>query len=1024
MEKEHTVSLREYLRLQRVQTKNLPIDDVYDEFLLQVWDLFELRAMAEEGFRLRKFRAKTPRGALPIDWCEVKKIFDKTSDPPVQLITIIARENAQDVVELMTNLRKVLSRVREKVLLGQIQQMDSHCLRWLVRQPGRTAAEKAGAQQTILGVVRVENFDTLENRVLKDFLKRGLVLATCYLRQYGGRQHDIIDKVRRFKNLCQAGLEHEILKDVRNINELPMPNYVLQQDRLYSRIWRSYYKILQQEDIAEKLWNVREEVDACYQKCRENVAVHCSPNARYCMPLWINSLDGRAAIFENPIWRNELADRKVESPNPFIREDDVQVVDLTHPWGKRNKLIYPTHHSNARPFLQNPYQPSLEEGDEVELADILEKRDKQRLADYFRALYGVLGGKRWIVLVPDDWDAKWLEIVARQLPPEMPRSRVFFLWRSVAAALGLMWKGDKFKEGDRVVVVDGFSATQYNAVELRFRHNSETHEVLPQRASPRLHNVDNPNCQDARFCLRKSIEEKEENFRIGQGAVRVCVGMLTETKFLPRSEEVYYDDANILFEKGIEQYLLKERIGEVAYFDERDALSLVVQTRAEEVCFKTLVTHDECSPGGMEYKGEKVSGGVLSSAAKILSLYLLEGETSDRAFLKKSETDFDEAHKQESEIFLTATLTPGQGLAQVEVVSEVLKKSLRLDLVEMKDSDYTKARIEREMKRHFPPVMPFVEACDEMWNAPAAYGCTIGEIVQNYIGGGVLPSRDTFAHAQPYWKDVGSQNNYTYFFTLGPARTFDDKTMSPVDRLKRENVFGNDPSHREPCVKGVDWGKLFKKLAADYRKNPNDVLRLIAWSYRYDLSCFEFIRKEKYEKYVKDHQALDACEITFCANNFPSEDSRISEILREVLLRIGQGKNGVDELRLAYNLMQFHPLALAEIETKVCEDAMKKLVCGYHKNYSVWRANGRWAGANATQAVGYYIKCMLFLLHKRRSDPKFFYRPPDWEPSKNHHLGEALPTNTPALVVHEQTRKAFIQYVRGEGTIEGIPMGD
>jgi hypothetical protein len=414
----------------------------------------------------------------------------------------------------------------------------------------------------------------------------------------------------------------------------------------------------------------------------------------------------------------------------------------------------------------------------------------------------------------------------------------------------------------------------------------------------------------------------------------------------------------------------------------------------------------------------------LLSGAKILSLYLLEGETSDRAFLKKSETNFDEAHKQESEIFLTATLTPGQGLAQVEVVSEVLKKSLRLDLVEMKDSDYTKARIEREMKRHFPPVMPFVEACDEMWAAPAAYGCTIGEIVQSYIDGGVLPPGNTFAHAQPYWGNMGDQYFYNYLWNFGPTRTFDDETMSPIDRLKRENVFGNDPSHREPHVSGVDWGKLFKKLAADYRKNPNDVLRLIAWSYRYDLSCFEFIREEKYEKYVKNHRTLCAVEITFCANNFSPEDSRISEILCEVLLRIGQGENRVDELRLAYNLMQFYPSTLVEIETSVCEDAMGKLLSGYHKNYSVWRANGRWAGANATQAVGYYIKCMLFLLHKRRSDPKFFYRPPDWEPSKNHHLGEVLPTNTPALVVHEQTRKAFIQYVRGEGTIEGIPMGD
>jgi hypothetical protein len=394
-----------------------------------------------------------------------------------------------------------------------------------------------------------------------------------------------------------------------------------------------------------------------------------------------------------------------------------------------------------------------------------------------------------------------------------------------------------------------------------------------------------------------------------------------------------------------------------------------------------------------------------------LSLNLLEGEQRDDEPLKEMTVTLHEKTPETTDIFFEALMTPGQGLASVLFRADFLEKPLPLDLTELKTSTNTKARIEREMKRHFPPVMPLVEACEAIW-------CSVANSVKAYLDGGEVPSGDTFAHAQPYWGSVDPAGRSSYR-KFGTSRYFDDSTMSPVDKLKRENVFGNSPEHRTPSGADVDWDCLFKRLAADY-KNRNNVLRLIAWSYQYDAPCFEFMRKSFYERYVKWSGDLERMEITFCANNFPPDDARVAGLLGEVISRIGNGIYDQEELRLAYNLMQFHPNAMEGVASEACERAMKRLVADY--NGYPFYVHGMWGGAGSTKAAGYLLKCMLFLLHRRRFDATFLFRSETWSPSG--FLGEHLPTHTSSLENHERTRVAFINYVRGHGSIDGIPLGD
>jgi hypothetical protein len=523
---------------------------------------------------------------------------------------------------------------------------------------------------------------------------------------------------------------------------------------------------------------------------------------------------------------------------------------------------------------------------------------------------------------------------------------------------------------------------------------------------------------DVRFFLEcqidreiPKIESKLKNIKC------VTIGNLNSNNFKKHNGDILHVNMEKLLEKGVDRFLKEEAKNEVSYFDERDALSLVVQTRSEEVLFKTLVSHEERSPGGKLYQGERQKGGVVPSGETKLSLFLHEGEPLDDALLKEIVFELEHKTQETSGIFFKAEMTPGQGLAKIFVSADILKKSILLDLTQLGISDKSKASIEREMKRHFPPIMPLVESSDYIWEA--AY-----ESVEKYIDKGIIPKqkkkneefRAAFAKAQPYWGPVYRDDNMA-LRKYGNSRYFDEKTMSPIDKLKRENVFGNDQHHRVPNNR-INWSELFKKLAKDY-KDGKDVLRLIVWTYQYDLEDFEFIREKFYKKYVKEHGSLGIMEITFCANNFASNDKRVCDILNEVLKRIKTNRFGREELRLAYNLMQFHPEAFENVKTKLCNEVLNQLIEQYNQyepfKCRIWRPD-------ETKLAGYYLKCMLFILHKRRYDSCFFKQKEEWLPSGI--LNESLPSGSPTRLVHERTRQAFIDYVRGHGTIEGIPLGD
>lgn len=1004
-------TLREYLRLQRKKVP--PCIDEYDTFLLQLWTFFELRSAAEDYYDKHRHLAKNRNAALPLPWTEIKRVLvENKTEPPVLPITRIAKNNFADVDELIRNLRKVLSRVREKVNIGRVQQIDSQCLRWLTRQPGRDAVEKAGARQEILAVVRVENYDTIENRVFKDFLQRCLDLSSLYIRVNGQKHegrwkdHATLKMVARFRGLCAAGLSLEIMDSVAALHEMPQPNYVLQQDRLYSKIWKAYCTLLRQEDVADKLWKHRDELNDLYGKCTNGVSVHCLPRAKYQTNIWFNDIDGKRPILENPCWENELAESDIVEPE--LPHNEVAVVDFAAVWDERVELVYPKGHPNAYPYIKNPHHPSRDEiNEEVSLHNILLQKDDKRLKDYLRSYYGLVGGREWIVLTPDNWDAAWIDKVRSAKPTALLSSKVFMLWRSVAAVLGLQ-DGQKRVAGHTIMVEDGYMFPFVNHCLIKYvcgAAGKGKERILPQRASKILHGKD---CQDEerRFWLeQKHGDEKldRELLRVGDERLHVGFG---------GAEENRHD----ILVNGAMCYVEARDRGKVCYFDELDPLWLVVQNRAEEVEFKPLIEHNECHPGGEEYVGRRINGGRLQMSNRKVSLNLLWGQESDTAKLKQIEKEFDEALKHDCDIDFEAKVTPGQGLATLMCFAEFLPEPKLLDLANMRESEYTKLRIEQEMERHFPPNMPYVEANETLWHQAE-------QELMPYLDRGRLTvvERGAFYKPRDYYYDstaLAVQPGLWHCAIQG--RQFDEKTMSPIDRLKRENVFGNNPENSIP-VADFDFDALFARLAKDYNAG-RDVIRLMAWTYQTNNSLFEKARSDLYLRYVEHHDNLSAEETSFCSNNFRDGDVRISGLIAEALHRIVDGIHKDDDYRLVYNLLQFHPVAAQGLSSELCREAFCTIVKERFVEdafYEYNRYGRRWGGKAATMRLGFMVKTLLFLLHRRRYDDAFLRVQKEWKPTG--FFGQSIPHDSPAKATHDATREAVIAYVNGRGSLKGIP---
>ena len=246
---------------------------------------------------------KDEKGEVPVS---LDKIYDyciKRDDkqPPLKIIVKIAAEDFDSLLLILDNPRKILRRDRQLVELSRIQQLDNFCIRWYARQPGYTAEQKAGERQKLMGVVRYESVNTLENRVLKQYLKYCSAEGHRYIRNYRYKYKgtDRILLVQRFIALVDKGLGMPEMAEISDLHGVPGPNYTLQNNVLYRKIWHSFMLLANHISLLELLWKNRHKlfhetariiifsVVDHYQKTRSSI----------CHDIWIKQRPDSAGSF-------------------------------------------------------------------------------------------------------------------------------------------------------------------------------------------------------------------------------------------------------------------------------------------------------------------------------------------------------------------------------------------------------------------------------------------------------------------------------------------------------------------------------------------------------------------------------------------------------------------------------------------------------------------------------------------------------------------------------------------------------
>ena len=250
--------LNSYLRSARKNEENLE----YVSFFSSVIEFYsQLRGVADTENRDNGyFEVTDKRGALPISIETIRACLENgDKDAPEEIISIIAQRHFNLIKTVAESLRKVLRRERNKVNMGRAQQMDSQCLMWMSKQPGYTTAQKAGSKQEVLAVVRHESYDTLENRVFKDFLvlceREGSMYIVTYQKAYPDSKR--IEDVRKLVKLVSSILKFPVMGEISKLKSNPRPNYVLQKNVNYSVIWTLYQRLLKKYQIIEDLWPFR-----------------------------------------------------------------------------------------------------------------------------------------------------------------------------------------------------------------------------------------------------------------------------------------------------------------------------------------------------------------------------------------------------------------------------------------------------------------------------------------------------------------------------------------------------------------------------------------------------------------------------------------------------------------------------------------------------------------------------------------------------------------------------------------------
>lgn len=995
--------LSHYLFLTAKQQDGHPSQKIFNDFLHDMRMLYALRMLAEMRFKEDRALATMDKGALPLDWGTAETVLTpRKAMPRLGVVTKIATDTTMTLFKLMGNIRKQLRRQREMTAVGRVQQVDSHCLRWISKRPGLSLLEKAGAKQEILSVVRKEVYDTLENRVLKSFLVHAEKLTAIWLKDHKDAiyaQHEHYQLVKRFYGLSRGILASEFLNGVKTLNEIPTPNYTLQQDPLYSVIWKAYLIVTQYIQVTLRLWEHREELSAQLTVLKRDVKLHCK--SPFISELWVNPIDGKSDFFEN--YLEPQPSRKIlyTQLSPFILNElgdaglDLRVIDLfgqhlddalllpdtgLHPTAKPRLINYASPYVDKRITKKADYQSRIHYLNDILCALIENPNDataQKLLTLYFEQLRSTIGGRNWLILIPDFAESEFQGVLRLCSERTSGVSCVRLLWRTMAYALGL--------QNTRQPHVECLRKSNV--------YDKATFQVV------------NGKFQRASFRVRKEAYRSPKPSEL----------VRPSDWFRPPLPENISESIRKIYEQGALLFWKATR-KDPAFYDQLLGLYIVIQDNdAEMAKFKELIAPNEQHPGGFSSVSEECSD--LGIERGKINFYFYEGPKQDeRAHLKLFEDSIDVETDEVIGMQMAISSSPGQGLTELNVTCrdkqfKLTMHKVALGYIEAHEKKFpaTVDRINLYMERSFPPDMPDVESdpnlfFDQFPKFKNNMATLTPDAVFKILKG------DTFAQAR-YKYDTAPNSKYYNKANKRPKPCPEDE---PLGVLVRCNVFGTHPRRRRPFDEcgwtQSDYNALFKRILQEFKKwYNNDVrkaygyFRLLAWTYQYDNAFFDPVRNWAVKKVLKDKKKPEI--ITFCSNFCRKEDEWKS------LLSAIVAYKDYEHSRLLYNLLMFCPTF--PLKSGICEnnETQKTLVYWLCNEF---RENRESKVRNAC------LRSLLFLLRIRRFQKKKTFAKKDFDPDVYVKIDNICnisvrPNLTRSLQVMLKA------YLDGKGKLEGLP---
>lgn len=181
-------------------------------------------------------------------WSALAATYERESEGEYDPKTSVLMDQAESMPRVLGRIvrepKRQLGREHRVVPVGQATEIGSESFAWLMRQPGRTAEEKA--HRGVLCSVRTTDYDALENRVVRDYAQRTIreVQRTPHAKPL----------LKQWEREC-----HWVDRGLRELG-VGMPrgrtqaNQVLRMNPDYRRVWEARKALLDRLEQTELLW--------------------------------------------------------------------------------------------------------------------------------------------------------------------------------------------------------------------------------------------------------------------------------------------------------------------------------------------------------------------------------------------------------------------------------------------------------------------------------------------------------------------------------------------------------------------------------------------------------------------------------------------------------------------------------------------------------------------------------------------------------------------------------------------------